>query len=82
MRKAAKQGKLKLPLAVFDLRFKSILNTKIKLDHYGPSFILVRKRGLEPPRPNGHQPLKLTRLPIPPLALIAHYILTDVAKLY
>jgi hypothetical protein len=31
---------------------------------------LVRERGLEPPRPEGHQPLKLTRLPIPPLALI------------
>lgn len=30
--------------------------------------ILVRERGLEPPRPEGHQPLKLTRLPIPPLA--------------
>jgi hypothetical protein len=29
---------------------------------------VVRERGLEPPRPEGHQPLKLTRLPIPPLA--------------
>lgn len=29
---------------------------------------MVRERGLEPPRPEGHQPLKLTRLPIPPLA--------------
>ena len=32
------------------------------------SFYLVRERGLEPPRPEGHQPLKLTRLPIPPFA--------------
>ena len=29
--------------------------------------LLVRKRGLEPPRPCGRQPLKLVRLPIPPL---------------
>jgi hypothetical protein len=29
---------------------------------------MVRERGLEPPRPEGHQPLKLTRLPIPPFA--------------
>ena len=28
---------------------------------------MVRKRGLEPPRPCGRQPLKLVRLPIPPL---------------
>ena len=26
-------------------------------------FILVRARGLEPPRPEGHQNLNLTRLP-------------------
>lgn len=26
----------------------------------------VHRRGLEPPRPCGHQPLKLARLPIPP----------------
>ncbi len=32
------------------------------------NYILVRERGLEPPRPEGHQPLKLTRLPIPPFA--------------
>ena len=38
-------------------------------------FYLVRERGLEPPRPEGHQPLKLTRLPIPPLAHrdLCHY---------
>src|SRR5687768_954905 len=30
-----------------------------------PGSILVRKRGLEPPRPCGRQPLKLVRLPIP-----------------
>ena len=29
----------------------------------------VRTRRLELPRPNGHQPLKLARLPIPPRAL-------------
>ena len=28
---------------------------------------MVSKGGLEPPRPNGRQPLKLVRLPIPPL---------------
>src|SRR5687768_5571851 len=28
---------------------------------------MVRKGGLEPPRPCGRQPLKLVRLPIPPL---------------
>src|SRR4051794_2008949 len=28
---------------------------------------LVRKKGLEPSRPCGRQPLKLVRLPIPPL---------------
>ena len=33
---------------------------------------IVRTRRLELPRPNGHQPLKLARLPIPPRA---HYIL-------
>lgn len=27
---------------------------------------VVRTRGLEPPSPCGHQPLKLTRIPIPP----------------
>src|SRR5581483_9651281 len=27
----------------------------------------VSEGGLEPPRPEGHQPLKLARLPIPPL---------------
>ncbi len=27
----------------------------------------VSEGGLEPPRPCGHQPLKLARLPIPPL---------------
>ena len=30
--------------------------------------ILVRGRGLEPPRAEAHQPLKLARLPIPPPA--------------
>ena len=29
----------------------------------------MSKGGLEPPRPCGHQPLKLARLPIPPLRL-------------
>src|SRR5688572_13771398 len=29
--------------------------------------LLVRKKGLEPSRPCGRQPLKLVRLPIPPL---------------
>jgi hypothetical protein len=29
--------------------------------------LLVSEGGLEPPRPCGHQPLKLARLPIPPL---------------
>src|SRR6188768_2882267 len=29
--------------------------------------IYVSEGGLEPPRPCGHQPLKLARLPIPPL---------------
>src|SRR3954470_17185597 len=28
---------------------------------------MVSEGGLEPPRPEGHQPLKLARLPIPPL---------------
>ena len=28
---------------------------------------IVSEGGLEPPRPCGHQPLKLARLPIPPL---------------
>src|SRR3954464_8052834 len=28
---------------------------------------VVSEGGLEPPRPEGHQPLKLARLPIPPL---------------
>ena len=28
---------------------------------------MVRKKGLEPSRPCGRQPLKLVRLPIPPL---------------
>ena len=28
---------------------------------------VVSKGGLEPPRPNGRQPLKLVRLPISPL---------------
>ena len=32
--------------------------------------ILVRQRGLEPPRDCSRQPLKLVRLPIPPLPLI------------
>lgn len=32
------------------------------------STFLVRERGLEPPRPCGHQNLNLERLPIPPLA--------------
>ena len=32
-----------------------------------PSSGLVSEGGLEPPRPCGHQPLKLARLPIPPL---------------
>ncbi len=31
------------------------------------SWFLVSEGGLEPPRPCGHQPLKLARLPIPPL---------------
>ena len=32
---------------------------------------LVRKRGLEPPRESiSHYPLKVARLPIPPLALL------------
>ena len=35
-----------------------------------PLFSVVRERGLEPPRAEAHQPLKLTRLPIPPLARI------------
>src|SRR5437870_6441270 len=30
---------------------------------------VVSEGGLEPPRPCGHQPLKLARLPIPPLRL-------------
>src|SRR5262245_56785915 len=30
---------------------------------------MVRKRGLEPPRPCGHKLLRLARLPIPPLPL-------------
>ena len=30
---------------------------------------MVSEGGLEPPRPCGHQPLKLARLPIPPLRL-------------
>src|ERR1700728_724010 len=30
---------------------------------------IVSEGGLEPPRPCGHQPLKLARLPIPPLRL-------------
>jgi len=30
-------------------------------------FRLVRKRGLEPPRPCGHKLLRLARLPVPPL---------------
>jgi hypothetical protein len=30
----------------------------------------VSEGGLEPPRPCGHQPLKLARLPIPPLRQI------------
>ena len=29
---------------------------------------MVRKGGLEPPRPNGHEVLNLARLPIPPLS--------------
>ena len=32
---------------------------------HGSHYILTE---LEPPRPEGHQPLKLTRLPIPPFA--------------
>src|SRR5271155_743732 len=34
-----------------------------------PSSNHVSEGGLEPPRPCGHQPLKLARLPIPPLRL-------------
>ncbi len=34
------------------------------------TIFLVRTRRLELPRPNGHQPLKLARLPIPPRARI------------
>jgi hypothetical protein len=30
--------------------------------------VLVRKGGLEPPRPCGHKVLNLARLPIPPLS--------------
>jgi hypothetical protein len=29
--------------------------------------LVVSETGLEPTRPKGHQPLKLARLPIPPL---------------
>ena len=43
-----------------------------------PVASLVGKRGLEPPPPEGDQPLKLARLPIPPLALSAG-ILADLA---
>jgi hypothetical protein len=39
-----------------------------KKEIVGSQFYMVRERGLEPPRPEGHQPLKLTRLPIPPFA--------------
>ncbi len=46
--------------------------TKEKAAHAGENLsentVLVRERGFEPPRPEGHQPLKLTRLPIPPFA--------------
>ena len=33
----------------------------------------VSEGGLEPPRPCGHQPLKLARLPIPPLRLVGEH---------
>ena len=34
----------------------------------------MRKKGLEPLRPFGHQLLRLARLPIPPLPLYTHSI--------
>ena len=34
---------------------------------YQIGVLVVSEGGLEPPRPCGHQPLKLARLPIPPL---------------
>jgi hypothetical protein len=34
---------------------------------------VVSEGGLEPPRPCGHQPLKLARLPIPPLRLVCDW---------
>ena len=38
-----------------------------------PNFPTVREGGLEPPRPNGHQHLKLARLPFPPSARIRFF---------
>ena len=35
--------------------------------------LIVSEGGLEPPRPCGHQPLKLARLPIPPLRRACHW---------
>ena len=34
---------------------------------------MVRKEGLEPPRPFGHKILSLARLPVPPLPLWYYY---------
>ena len=42
-------------------RVRGLLNTSVTCGN------AVSEGGLEPPRPCGHQPLKLARLPIPPL---------------
>src|SRR6516162_11926241 len=47
---------------------------------YGSRRVLVSEAGLEPARPRGHQPLKLARLPIPPLRRGAERYLTPRAS--
>ncbi len=54
----------------------TILMVKAGQNGYGcyeASPCLVRKRGLEPPRPCGHYPLKVARLPVPPLARVRSF---------
>jgi uncharacterized protein len=66
--KAAKLGKLTLPLAVFD-QGSSPPATKQQDDHQGRQVVLVRGVGLEPTCLFGHDILSVACIPIPPPAL-------------
>jgi hypothetical protein len=61
-RRAVPSGSVSCPLAFSELRMK-------EASVCWPLSIMVRKGGFEPPRSCERQPLKLVRLPVPPLPL-------------